>query len=183
MKKRVISAVIALAIVIPLFLIGGIPYRLLIALLAAQAFKETLDLKNSHHPYPGIIAGMALLGTELLVLINNNGSYIYTGFSMLAASLIFLCLLIPTIFDDKNKYTTRDAFYLIGTMLLIGIFFSSFIQMVFSKAFFREPCCRIAFSTFERTSPSTIFLTSFSSSDSRLFRTTYFTSSSTLIAP
>ena len=133
MKKRVISAVIALAIVIPLFLIGGIPYRLLIALLAAQAFKETLDLKNSHHPYPGIIAGMALLGTELLVLINNNGSYIYTGFSMLAASLIFLCLLIPTIFDDKNKYTTRDAFYLIGTMLLIGIFFNLLISFRFSE--------------------------------------------------
>ncbi|MBQ4032213.1 MAG: hypothetical protein II625_10700, partial [Bacilli bacterium] len=78
MKKRVISAVIALAIVIPLYLIGGIPYRLGIALLAALAFKETLDLKESHHPYPGIITGMGFLGTELLVLLNNNGSYIYT---------------------------------------------------------------------------------------------------------
>ena len=133
MKKRVISAVIALAIVIPLYLIGGIPYRLLVALLAAQAFRETLDLKESHHPYPGIIAGMAFLGTELLVLLNNNGSYLYTGFSLMSVSLIFLCLLIPTIFDDKGKYTTRDAFYLIGTMLLIGIFFNLLISFRFAE--------------------------------------------------
>ena len=133
MKKRVISAVIALAIVIPLYLIGGIPYRLGIALLAALAFKETLDLKESHHPYPGIITGMGFLGTELLVLLNNNGSYIYTGFSLMALSLIFLCLLIPTIFDDKGKYTTRDAFYLIGTMLLIGIFFNLLISFRFAE--------------------------------------------------
>lgn len=133
MKKRVISAVIALAIVIPLYLIGGIPYRLGIALLAALAFKETLDLKESHHPYPGIITGMGFLGTELLVLLNNNGSYIYTGFSLMALSLIFLCLLTPTIFDDKGKYTTRDAFYLIGTMLLIGIFFNLLISFRFAE--------------------------------------------------
>lgn len=133
MKKRVISAVVALAIVIPLYLIGGIPYRLGIALLAALAFKETLNLKESHHPYPGVISGMAFLGTELLVLLDNSGAYLYTGFSLMSVSLIFLCLLIPTIFYEKNKYTTRDAFYLIGTMLLIGLFFNLLISFRFAE--------------------------------------------------
>ena len=133
MKKRVISAVVALAIVIPLYLIGGIPYRLGVALLAALAFKETLDLKESHNPYPTFITGLAFLGTELLVLLDNSGAYIYTGFSLMSTSLIFLCLLIPTIFDEKNKYTTRDAFYLISTMLLIGIFFNLLISFRFAE--------------------------------------------------
>lgn len=133
MKKRIISAVIALAIIIPLYLLGGIPYRLGVALIAAQAFRETMNLKESHHPYPGIIAGLGLLGTELLVLLNNDGSYIFTGFSLFATSLIFLVLLIPSIFDDKGKYTTRDAFYLIGTMLLIGIFFNLLISFRFNE--------------------------------------------------
>jgi len=129
MKQRVISAVIALAIVIPLYLLGGIPFRLGVALIAALGFKETLNLKESHHPYPPIITGMGFVGVELLVLLDNNGSYIYTGVSLMLISLIFLCLLIPSIFDDKGKYTTRDAFYLIGTMFLIGIFFNLLISI------------------------------------------------------
>ncbi len=129
MKKRVISAVIVLAIVIPIYLIGGIPFRLIVALIAALGFKETLNLKESHHPYPPIITGMAFVGLELLVLLDNSGSYIYTGVSLMLISMVFLFLLIPTIFDDKGQYTTRDAFYLIGTMLLIGIFFNLLISL------------------------------------------------------
>ena len=126
MKKRVISAVLVLAIVIPLYLLGGIWFRLGVALIAAQGFRETLKLKESHHPYPGFITALGFVGVELLVLIN-NGSSVFMGVSLLALSLIFLCLLIPTIFDSEGKYTTRDAFYLIGTMLLIGVFFNLLI--------------------------------------------------------
>lgn len=132
MKKRVISAVIALAIVIPLYIIGGIAFRLGVAIIAAQAFRETLKLKESHNPYPGFITGMGFVGTELLVLLDNNASFIYTGVSLLSLSIIFLCVLIPSIFDEKGKYTTRDAFYLIGTMLLIGVFFNLLISLRFA---------------------------------------------------
>ena len=129
MKKRVISAIVALAIVIPLFLLGGIAFRVGVALLAAQAFRETFNLKESHNPYPDFIKAMGLLGVELLVLLNNDGSYIFTGVSLLAIAFIFLGLLIPSIFDTKGKYTTKDAFYLIGTILVIGIFFNILISL------------------------------------------------------
>ncbi len=128
MKKRVISAVLVLAIAIPLYLLGGIWWRLGVALVAIQGFRETLNLKESHRPYPAFITVLGFLGTVLLVLINNNGSAVFMGVSLLVLSLIFLCLLIPTIFDAEGKYTTKDAFYLIGTMLLIGVFFNLLIS-------------------------------------------------------
>ena len=46
MKKRVISAIIVIAIFIPLFLIGGIPFGTAVGLVAALAFKEVLDLRE-----------------------------------------------------------------------------------------------------------------------------------------
>ena len=48
-----------------------------------------------------------------------------------ALGLISLTLLIPTIFfKDTNRYTTKDAFYLMGWTLVLGIFFNSLIVLV-----------------------------------------------------
>ena len=46
MKKRVISAIIVVAVFIPLFLIGGIPFGTAVGLVAALGFKEIIDLKE-----------------------------------------------------------------------------------------------------------------------------------------
>ncbi len=46
MKTRIITAVVALLIVIPLVLLGGIYFELLMCLVGALAFKEMIDLKN-----------------------------------------------------------------------------------------------------------------------------------------
>jgi phosphatidate cytidylyltransferase len=38
--------------------------------------------------------------------------------------LVLLVLLIPSIFDKKGEYTTKEAFYLAGTTIGIGLFFN-----------------------------------------------------------
>ena len=129
MKKRVISAVIAIAIIIPLFIIGGIPFATAVALLAAQAYKETMNLKESHKPYPPIIAIMGLLLTVLIVIIHPNASYLFNGVEMLLLSSTFLLLMIPAIFDKKGKYTTKEAFHLSGTVIFLGTIFHLFILL------------------------------------------------------
>jgi len=123
MKTRVISAVIAIAILIPLYLLGGIPFTVAICLVAAQAFREITNLKESHKPFSPMITLFGLIGLELIILINFNSQSMIGAISLLAISLIFLCLLIPSIYDEKGKYTTRDALYLIGIILFLGIFF------------------------------------------------------------
>ena len=44
MKKRIISAVVALLIVIPLIIMGGIYFEIGLCLIAALAYKEIIDL-------------------------------------------------------------------------------------------------------------------------------------------
>lgn len=129
MKKRVISAVIAIAILIPLFIIGGIPFATAVALLAAQAYKETLNLKESHKPYPGIIQVIGLLLTILIVILHPNASYLFNGVEMVCLSLVFLILTIPAIFDKKGQYTTKEAFHLSGVVIFLGTVFHLFILL------------------------------------------------------
>lgn len=127
MKKRVISAVIVIALFIPLFLIGGIPFGAAVGLVAALAFKEILELKESHNPLPIIIKIIGIISLELLIIINRSYQNIYTGLSYGLLGLTVLLLAIPAIFDKKGKYTTKDALYMIGAILLLTLFFKELI--------------------------------------------------------
>ena len=44
MKKRVISAAIMIAIILPLVIIGKIPFAIFVGLVSVMAFKEMSDL-------------------------------------------------------------------------------------------------------------------------------------------
>ncbi len=126
MKKRVISAIIVVAVFIPLFLIGGIPFGTAVGLVAALGFKEIIDLKeNRSYPITVKIIGMICL--LLLIVVGRSYQHIYTGLSYGLIGLTVLLLLIPAIFDKKEKYTTKDALYLIGAILLIALFFKQMI--------------------------------------------------------
>ncbi|MDE5889014.1 MAG: phosphatidate cytidylyltransferase, partial [Bacilli bacterium] len=46
------------------------------------------------------------------------------GASFATIGLVVLLLLIPSIFDKKDKYTTKEAFYLIGSTVVLGLFFN-----------------------------------------------------------
>lgn len=127
MKQRVISAIVALAIVIPLFLLGKITWALGVAVVASFAYYETLGLKESHKPYPNYIKILGFLGVELITLNNYIIGYDSPNISFLVIALISLALAIPTIFDKKGKYTTKEAFYLMGTVTFLGAFFNLLI--------------------------------------------------------
>ena len=127
MKKRIISAIIAAIIAIPLVYLGGYFFSAFACLLAALAYKEIIDLKESHKEIPIIIIFLGFLSMIILVLSNNVDASIYKGLTYQTITFILLFLLIPTIFYSKSKYSTRDAFYLIGIVLLLGIVFNTCI--------------------------------------------------------
>lgn len=128
MKKRVITAAVLVAIVVVLFVLPASISRIAIAvaagILAAIAYKETLDLKESHKPYPKLMTALGFICMELMVFNSINASYIYNGASFGVLGLTILLLAIPSIFYKKEQYTTQSAFYLIGTTLVIGLFFN-----------------------------------------------------------
>lgn len=130
MKKRVISAIVALAIVVPLYIIGGIPLYLLAGMIGILGYKEILDLRKSHGRIPIGIKFLGVVSLLLVMFTNYDGYALAFGISYQAIAFLLLSLLLPTLFiKDESIYNTNDAFYMIGSVLLIGVVFNSFILL------------------------------------------------------
>ena len=128
MKVRLISAVVALAILIPLLIIGGIPFAICASVLGVLAYKEVIDLKKSHNKIPDIVKFLGLFCLIYLIIGNYNINSIDIIMDYGRLLLPLVLLLLPTIFY-KNEYKTNDAFYLIGTVYLIGMFFNLILSI------------------------------------------------------
>ncbi len=122
MKIRIISAIVALAIFIPLIIIGGIPFAIAAGILSILAYREILNLKKSHKNIPFFVQILGLFALLYLVL----GTYDIDMLTYKAVLVPIILLLLPTIFY-KDKYESNDAFYLLGAVYLIGLFFKLLI--------------------------------------------------------
>lgn len=49
MKQRIITAIVALAVFVPIVMIGGMPFTALMYLLATIGVVELLNMKKSNH--------------------------------------------------------------------------------------------------------------------------------------
>ena len=129
MKKRVISAAVMVALLVVLFIlpksISHIGIAVAVGLLAAQAYRELLGLKDSRKNYPKYINVLGFICMEIMVFHRFNAPLTaFSGVNFMAIGLVLLTLLIPSIFDKKGEYTTKEAFYLSGTTIGIGLFFN-----------------------------------------------------------
>lgn len=120
MKIRLISVLIALVIFIPLIWLGGYLFAGAMGILSILAYKEVLDLKKSHKEIPNVVKVLGLISIIYLVLGNYGTSII--EYSHIILPLVLL--LLPTVFYKKDNYTTKDAFYLTGSVILIGLLFN-----------------------------------------------------------
>lgn len=127
MKKRIITAVIALIIVVPLILLGGACYELLICLVGALAYKELIDLPRSHGKIPVQMIFIGLLLLLTMILSNNTNLSLYNGHTYQILALLILCLVLPIIFYKDGKYSSKDALYLLGSVFFLGISFNTFL--------------------------------------------------------
>jgi len=126
MKKRIIWGVILLSIIIPIIIVGGIPFGLLIGVVAMLVGKELTDL----YKIPNLVKLAAFFALLMITYNNFDGNEIYFGLDFRVISGALLLTLIPIIFYQMSgKYTTKDAFELMGFILLIGIGLSYFIQV------------------------------------------------------
>lgn len=124
MKKRVISAIVAALIVIPVCYFGGNYYRIGVGILAVLGFTEFLMAKDNIKEIPNMVKILSYLCLFMFIalqVLNKN------TFSIDYRLLLFIILiyLIPIIFyQDDKKYNTDDAFYLIGGTLFLGLAFN-----------------------------------------------------------
>ena len=119
MKKRVISAVIAFIIFIPLVILGGVYLKITGCILGVLAMKEFLELPHKHKRpmYVDIIFYAMVI---LLIFMDNKREVYY----LLGALLPFLAVIYC---NDNKKYNADEAFKLVGMLFLVGFVFHKFL--------------------------------------------------------
>ena len=129
MIKRILSAIVALIIFVPLLIIGKIYFELAMLVLAGFAYKEILNLKESHNKIPLFMQLVGGLLMFIFILLNNKEASLCTGITYQLMAEIALLALLPIIFYDDSEYNSKDAFYLISTIVFLGLAFNVLIVL------------------------------------------------------
>ena len=109
MKQRIISALIALIICIPIILINGYVFELGVCVIATIALFEILRAGKKNINIPEYIK---VLGYILLIL------FIIMDKSITLKIFISMLILgIPIIFIDKEKYNIESLSYLLFNII------------------------------------------------------------------
>ncbi len=128
MKQRIITGISAAALFIPIVILGGLPFTLLIYAIAAVGLFEILRMKGlTIFSVQGSITLMALF----IILLPNHWSVPLlnmTGYTKIDLILMAILLLLTYTVVVKNRFTFEDvAFSLMGA-LYVGIGFYYFIE-------------------------------------------------------
>ena len=125
MKERVISAVVALIIVIPLLIFGGIYFDILVSIIGLIGLFELLRVKNN---IPNIIKYISYVLFLMLLIYG----YTFTGkVYLMNFTFVVICFLILftslLVFNDNKKYSIEDVFYVFGSIIFLSAAFNLFI--------------------------------------------------------
>lgn len=124
LKIRVFSAIILLAVIIPIIIIGKLPFTLAIGLISALAYIELMKLYN----FPTLVKVIGYLVLIYLVYSNFDSNYLPYGLDYSTLSLSLLLILMPAvIYQPKKEYNIADALTLYGFIFLIGLGLNYFI--------------------------------------------------------
>jgi len=128
MKQRVISAIVALAIVIPLIVIGGFAYDIAVGIISIIAYYEILTVREKEKKINPFVKTITLASYLVIVLSGiNSGTNFNIDYRLFILN-IFACLL-PLVVYNKKDYDAEDALVLIATNMLLGIAFKFLITI------------------------------------------------------
>ena len=128
MKQRIITGVIAAALFIPMVVLGGWPFTVIIYAISAIGLYELFRMKGlsifSVHGFISILfLFMFLMPNKWAIPLMET-----TGYTKIDLALIAVLLLLTYTVVVKNRYTFEDAAYSIMGSLYVGIGFLYFIE-------------------------------------------------------
>ena len=136
MKTRIISAIVMLAIVVPVFIIGGDIFRILIVLLAMLGMKEYLDIKEEKKQLPIFMKLLSYLFIPLILLCISVDDKLVMNIDFRIITGLFLVILLPVVLYHKREiYSINDACYLFFGIMFLGIAMSLFNTYYFINKF------------------------------------------------
>ena len=78
MRKRVIGALSLAIIGIPIFLVGGIPFKILCVILGLLALREVFNLKESHERFDVVAISLSIVSLIVFRAFLPSNSVLYT---------------------------------------------------------------------------------------------------------
>lgn len=127
MKQRVISALVAAMIFIPVFLIGGITFNLVFYVLTLIGLREFMKVREKERKFPDFIRLISYLLITLFYFQNTLSSNLDFNIDYRIISGLFLTLLLPVVlYHNEKVYNVKDAFYILGGVLFLGYSMSLF---------------------------------------------------------
>ncbi|MGV2941141.1 phosphatidate cytidylyltransferase [Mesobacillus sp. LC4] len=127
MKQRIITAVIAAAVFLPIVIFGGFPFIAMVYLIASVALYEALKMKHIKlFSVPGILSLLLLW----IFLIPEQYSNLLNGINYTKLELFFLGVLLFLTYTviTKNRFTFEDVGFSILSTLYVGLGFYFFIE-------------------------------------------------------
>lgn len=122
MKQRIITAVIAAAIFIPIVMVGKLPFLLLVYLLASIGLYELMKMKKMR-----VFSFEAIFSHVLLwiLLLPNDYSAFLTENNYDKVQIFFIGVLVLLLYTviSKNVFSFDDAGFLVITILYLGMGF------------------------------------------------------------
>ena len=125
MTKRIISAIVLVAVFVPLLLIGGFPFSIFMSLVGILGLYELIHIRESKKEFPLIIKFFAYILFGLLMFISYGEFDFQFSLDLRYISLMIFLFLLPMVFiGDFKKYNLNDALFLVGSVLFLGISFN-----------------------------------------------------------
>ncbi|CAG9607416.1 hypothetical protein NEOCIP111885_01107 [Pseudoneobacillus rhizosphaerae] len=127
MKQRIVTAVIAAAVFLPIVMYGGLPFIFLTYLMASVGLYELLKMRNiSLFTLPGLLSIVLLW----IFLLPKDYQKFLNDFDYTKVELAFIVVLLFLTYTvaTKNKFTFEDVgFSVLGT-IYVGLGFYYFME-------------------------------------------------------
>lgn len=130
MKIRVISAAVLLAIFIPLLLLGGLPYSILMLIISLFALHEILKIRKTKKEFPFFVELCAFIIVSFITFNNYTSKDLSFLMDYRLMAIIMCVFLSPMVFiNDSKRYNLNDALFLVGSTLFVGLSFNLLILL------------------------------------------------------
>ena len=127
MKMRLLGAAILIVVLVPLVILGGIPFQVGIALISACSFYELMKLFKIKNKMPLIMEIFSYIAVLVITLSLDS--------IVEAIALVIMILFIPLIIFKKNEYSFNSMISLFGIIVFIGVIYHSIIDVRISSIY------------------------------------------------
>lgn len=126
MKQRVITAIIALAVFIPILIVGGWAIEVTAAVLAVVGVYELFKMKGlTIASFSGVVSALAAL--VLVLPLETYFSFLPESLTSSNLFYFFVMILLTETVFSKNSYTLDQAAFPVIVSLYVGMGFKCFL--------------------------------------------------------